>query len=117
MSKAAIEASENLSLHARMIERAMSMMDHMAKRRPHSDEDDMVLQMLAARQKATCLARRRGSHLGPFHDDDIDAAPTEEVGGAGADHAAAADHDSHGFSVDGPLNRRFWPWPSHIPRG
>jgi hypothetical protein len=49
LSKAAIEASENLSLHARMIERAMSMMDHMAKRRPHSDEDDMVLQMLAAR--------------------------------------------------------------------
>src|SRR5450755_3378241 len=49
MSKDAIEASENLSLHARMIERAMSMMDHMAKRRPHSDEDDMVLEMLAAR--------------------------------------------------------------------
>jgi hypothetical protein len=48
MSKAAIEASEDLSLHARMIERAMSMMDHMA-RRPHSDENDMVLQMLAAR--------------------------------------------------------------------
>jgi hypothetical protein len=33
-SKDAIEASEDLSLHARMIERAMSMMDHMAKRRP-----------------------------------------------------------------------------------
>src|SRR5450432_2651862 len=49
LSKAAIEASENLSLHAHMIERAMSMMDHMAKRRPHSDEDDLVLQMLAAR--------------------------------------------------------------------
>jgi hypothetical protein len=49
MSKAAIGASEDLSLHARMIERAMSMMDHMAKRRPNSDEDDMVLQMLAAR--------------------------------------------------------------------
>lgn len=49
MSKAAIEASEDLSLHARMIERAMSMLDHMAKRRPHSDEDDLVRQMLAAR--------------------------------------------------------------------
>jgi hypothetical protein len=49
MSKDAIEASEDLSLHARMIERAMSMMDHMAKRRPHSDEDDLVLKMLAAR--------------------------------------------------------------------
>jgi hypothetical protein len=49
MSKAAIGASEDLSLHARMIERAMSMMDHMAKRRPHSDEDDIVVQMLAAR--------------------------------------------------------------------
>jgi hypothetical protein len=32
-----------------MIERAMSMLDHMAKRRAHSDEDDLVLQMLAAR--------------------------------------------------------------------
>jgi len=49
MSKAAIEASEDLSLHTRMIERAMSMLDHMAKRRPHSDEDDLMLQMLAAR--------------------------------------------------------------------
>jgi hypothetical protein len=49
MSKAAIEASDDLSLHARMIERAMTVLDHMAKRRPHSDEDDLVLQMLAAR--------------------------------------------------------------------
>src|SRR6267143_5579586 len=49
LSKAAIEASEDLSLHARMIEGALSMLDHMARRRPHSDEDDLVLQMLAAR--------------------------------------------------------------------
>jgi hypothetical protein len=49
LSKAAIEASEDLSLHAAMIERAMNVLDYMAKRRPHSDEDELVLQMLAAR--------------------------------------------------------------------
>jgi len=49
LSKASIEASEDLSLHARMIERAMSMLDYMAKRHPHADEDDLTLQMLAAR--------------------------------------------------------------------
>src|SRR3981189_3295321 len=49
LSKAAIEASEDLSLHARMIEGALSMLAHMARRRPHSDEGDLVLQMLAAR--------------------------------------------------------------------
>jgi hypothetical protein len=61
------------------------------------------------RQKAACLAGRRGSDLSPFHDNNVDPAATEEVGGAGADHAAAADHDAHGFSADEPLNRRFWP--------
>jgi hypothetical protein len=49
LSKAAIEASEDLSLHATMIERAMNMLDYMSKRRPHADEDELVLQMLAAR--------------------------------------------------------------------
>jgi hypothetical protein len=49
LSKAAIEASEDLSLHARMIERAMNMLDYVAKRRVHADEDELVLQMLAAR--------------------------------------------------------------------
>jgi hypothetical protein len=49
LSKAAIEASEDLTLHATMIERAMNMLDHMSKRRPHADEDELVLQMLAAR--------------------------------------------------------------------
>lgn len=48
-SRAHIVSSSDLTLHARMIERAMSMLDHTAKRRPHSDEDDLVLQMLAAR--------------------------------------------------------------------
>lgn len=48
-SKAAIAASEDLSLHARMIERAMNVLHHMARRRPHTDDDDLVLQMLAAR--------------------------------------------------------------------
>jgi hypothetical protein len=49
LSKAAIEASKDLSLHARMIERAMNMLDYVAKRRAHADEDELVLQMLAAR--------------------------------------------------------------------
>lgn len=49
LSKAAIEASEDLSLQARMIERSMNMLDHVAKRRPHADDDELVLQMLAAR--------------------------------------------------------------------
>jgi hypothetical protein len=49
LSKTAIEASEDLSLHARMVERAMNLLDYTSKRRPHSDEDDLVLQMLAAR--------------------------------------------------------------------
>jgi hypothetical protein len=49
LSKAAIEASEDLSLHATMIEQAMNMLDYMSKRRPHADEDELVLQMLAAR--------------------------------------------------------------------
>lgn len=49
LSKTAIEASDDLSLHARMIERAMNMLDYMSKRHPHADEDDLVLQMLAAR--------------------------------------------------------------------
>jgi hypothetical protein len=49
LSKDAIEASEDLSLHARMIERAMNMLNFMSKRRPHAEEDELVLQMLAAR--------------------------------------------------------------------
>ena len=51
------------------------------------------------RQEAACLAGCRGGHLGPFHDNDIDPAATEEVGGAGADHAGAADHDAHSVSA------------------
>jgi hypothetical protein len=49
LSKAAIEASADLSLHARMIERAMNMLDYTSKRHVHTDDDDLVLQMLAAR--------------------------------------------------------------------
>ena len=51
------------------------------------------------RQEATGLAGCRRGHLGPFHDCHVDAAAREEIGGAGADHAAAADHDAHGFSA------------------
>ncbi|MEH2488911.1 hypothetical protein [Bradyrhizobium sp. AZCC 2230] len=49
LSKAAIEASADLSLHARMIERAMNMLDYVAKPRAHADEDELVLQILAVR--------------------------------------------------------------------
>jgi hypothetical protein len=38
--------------------------------------------------------------VGSTNDNDIDPAATEEGGGAGADHAAAADHEAHGFSVE-----------------
>lgn len=48
-SRAHIVSSFDSTLHARMIEQTMSMLDHTAKRRPHSDEDDLVLLMLAAR--------------------------------------------------------------------
>jgi hypothetical protein len=49
LSKAAIEGSADLSLHARMIKRAMNMLDYTAKRRAHADDDGLLLQMLAAR--------------------------------------------------------------------
>jgi hypothetical protein len=49
MGKAAVIASDDLSLHARMIERAMSMLDYMAKRHVNSNEDELTLQMLAVR--------------------------------------------------------------------
>lgn len=48
-SKAAIAASEDLSLHARMIERSLNVLYYMAQRRPHVDEDDLVMQMLTVR--------------------------------------------------------------------
>jgi hypothetical protein len=35
-----------------------------------------------------------------------EAAATEEAGGAGADHAAAADRDAHEFSADEPFDHR-----------
>ena len=58
------------------------------------------------RQEAAGLAGCRGGHPGAFHDDDVDAAAAEEIGGAGADHAAAADHDAHECSVDERLAYR-----------
>jgi hypothetical protein len=52
------------------------------------------------RQEAAGLAGCGSGHLGPFHHRHVDPAAAEEIGGAGADHAAAADHDAHGFSAD-----------------
>ncbi|WP_398482514.1 hypothetical protein [Tardiphaga sp.] len=49
LSKAAIEASPDLLLHARMIEASMSTLDKEAKQHEHKDEDDLVMKMLAAR--------------------------------------------------------------------
>jgi hypothetical protein len=49
LSKAAIEASDDLSLHARMIERSMNMLDYIAKRRIHANDDELVLLILAGR--------------------------------------------------------------------
>ncbi|MBR0995651.1 hypothetical protein JQ580_33600 [Bradyrhizobium japonicum] len=49
LTRRAIEGSESLSPHVRMIERAMSMLDHVAKHHRHRDEDELVMQMLAAR--------------------------------------------------------------------
>ena len=60
------------------------------------------------RQEAACLAGCRSRHLGPLHDYHVDAAADEEIGGAGADHAAAADHDTHGCSVDWPPTLGRW---------
>lgn len=37
-------------------------------------------------KEATRLARCRSGNLSLFHDNDIDAATTEEIGGTGADH-------------------------------
>jgi hypothetical protein len=56
-------------------------------------------------EKATRLAGSRCGDLRPFHDNDIDPATTEEIGGAGAHHTATTDHNTHGFSTDEQRNR------------
>jgi hypothetical protein len=56
------------------------------------------------RQETSSVARGRSGQVGPFHDDDVDAPASEQIGGAGADRAAAADRDTHGFSADKLLN-------------
>jgi hypothetical protein len=47
------------------------------------------------RQKATRFAGSCASCLGSFDDSDIDAAPSQEVGGARSNHAAAANQNTH----------------------
>jgi hypothetical protein len=47
------------------------------------------------RQKSACLAGCGSGHLRPFDDDDLNPAATEEIGGACADYAAAANHNAH----------------------
>ncbi len=64
------------------------------------------------RQKAAGLAGRRGGHFRPLHHNDVDPAASEEVGGAGSDHAASANYDPHDVSKDtyrsaGPAHVRF----------
>ena len=52
-------------------------------------------------QKATRFAGSCASHLRSFNDSDIDSAPGQEIGGAGSDHAAAADQHTHAASYSG----------------
>ena len=47
------------------------------------------------RQKTTRLAGRCARHLRALNDSDIDAAPSEKIGGASSDHAAAANQNTH----------------------
>jgi hypothetical protein len=47
------------------------------------------------REKPTRFAGRSASDVGSFDDSDIDAAPSQEIGGASADHAAAANRNTH----------------------
>lgn len=46
-------------------------------------------------QKATRFAGSCASYLRSFNGSDIDAAPSQEIGGASANHAAAANHNTH----------------------
>lgn len=48
-SLAAIDASEDLSMHARMIEISMTVLTDFAQHHPHAEEDELVMQMLASR--------------------------------------------------------------------
>jgi hypothetical protein len=56
------------------------------------------------RQEAACLARCRSCHIGPFHDNDINTAATEETAGAGGDHAAPALMSLNRFLPNGSLS-------------
>ena len=47
------------------------------------------------RQEAARLAGGRAGDPRALDDDDLDAAPGQEIGGAGSDHAAAANQDTH----------------------
>jgi hypothetical protein len=46
-------------------------------------------------QKATRFAGSCASDLRSFNDRDIDAAPSEEIGGTSSNHVAAANHNTH----------------------
>ncbi|MGY3343133.1 hypothetical protein ACVWYK_001902 [Bradyrhizobium sp. USDA 4470] len=52
------------------------------------------------REEAASLARCRGCDVGSLNHDDVDPATTQEVGRASPDHAAAANHNAHGFDID-----------------
>ena len=56
-------------------------------------------------QKATRFAGSRASDLRSFNDSDIDAAPSQEIGGASSNHAAAANHDTHLRPVELTIRR------------
>ena len=51
------------------------------------------------REETAGLARRCGGDFGALNDGHGDTAAAEEISGAGADHATAADHDVHGSRI------------------
>src|SRR5688572_27910708 len=68
------------------------------------------------RQKAARLAGSRASDLRSLDDGDFHAAPRQEIGGAGSDHAAAGDQDTH-FSSHHPVTYSVRPPARPLTRG
>jgi hypothetical protein len=47
------------------------------------------------REKATRFTGSRASDPGTLDDGNVDTAPSQKIGGASSNHAAAANHDTH----------------------
>jgi hypothetical protein len=59
------------------------------------------------RKEAAGFARCSSGALARLDDKDLDPSAAEEVGGAGADHTAAADHNPHYFSLQETIGASF----------